>query len=392
MRSGFRMLPSSEIFQLNNEYNTDLRKNKINGNIGVYLDDFGKPYVIPVVKKAISSLSFSNFNYFSISGEPSFLRKTTRLVLGKALFQTCEQAIAKQGVIGGTNGLFIWGNLIKQVKKKPTLILSNPSWPNHEKIFSFLGFNIKRYNHLDVNGSFNLVSLKKAILQNPKAFVLFHGGPTHNPTGVNPKNNQWIELAQLIKQNRNNVCFDFAYMGLGDNIESDCFPIRLFVENNIPTSVIISYSKNMSLYQHRTGVFFTTASSLKEKEVIESNLKNIFRIVNSNPSAFGELIVKEILKSKELKKEWTDSLSQMVESINRRRKLFAKKTGSRFKLIADHKGLFSLLNLNKRQIKILKDKYGIYLLSNSRINFGGISLDNIPKVAKAVLEVAKKST
>lgn len=383
-------IPSDEIFQLNIEYTNDERENKINGGIGVYFDDEGKPFVLPVVKKALSLLPYENFNYLPINGDPVFLTESARLVLGDTLYERSKNKIAHQGVNGGTNGLFLWGSLIKKNNKKPSIILSNPTWENHKKIFSYLGFKMIEYNHVNSHNEFDFDSCAHIILKYQHSHILFHGGPTHNPTGINPDKQQWKKFMQLIKKNNHSVLFDFAYMGLGENIDEDSYPIRLAVKNNVPTSIIISYSKNMTLYQHRTGALFMLGKTEKEKTIIESHLKYLFRIINSNPSAFGELIVKTILTHQELKKEWISSLKNMARSLYMRRKMFIENTGKKFSYLTRQKGLFSLLNLSPQTINNLKKKHAIYLLSNSRINFGGISIKNISKLARAVLNEMKK--
>lgn len=378
-----------EIFQLNKEYKDDPRKNKINGGIGVYLDDNGHPYVLPVVKKAISFLSYDDFNYLPISGDPTFLSESAKLVFGDALYENLQKKIAQQAVNGGTNGLFVWGNLVKGNNKKPAIIISNPTWENHKKIFSYLGFKIIEYNHLTVNKTFDFNSCKNSISKYPEKYILFHGGSTHNPTGVNPSKKQWIKLINLLKEYRQTILFDFAYMGLGENIDTDSYPIRLAIKNSVPVAIIISYSKNMTLYQQRTGALFILGKTEKLKNSIENQLKYIFRIVNSNPAAFGELVVKTILTNQGLKKEWISSLQDMMHSLHARRKIFTDRTAGKFTHLMDQKGLFSLLNLSPAQVSNLKKKHAIYLLSNSRINFGGISLYNIEKVAQAVLNEIK---
>lgn len=383
----FKTVIPDEIFDLNKEFTADGRKEKINGGIGVYLDETGNPFVLPVVRKTIKFLDSNNFNYLPIAGNPSYLEETTRLVLGNKLYEKYGDKFAKQGVMGGTNGLFVWGSLIKEVDKNPSLIISNPTWENHKKIFSYLGFKIIEYDHLGTEYNFNFPSLVKALADNPSVYLLLQGGLTHNPTGVNPNKNQWDELVAIIKNRKQRVIFDFAYLGLGENIENDCYPIRLFIKNNIPVSIIISYSKNMTLYQHRTGVLLVFTFSFKEKQLWENHLQKTFRIINSNPAAFGELIVRTILSSKELKAEWIKEIGSMVKSLNKRRVLLADNLTDKFSHIKHEKGLFSLLGLTPTQIKRLKERYAIYLLSNSRINFGGIMPENIPQLTKSILSV-----
>lgn len=155
-------------------------------------------------------------------------------------------------------------------------------------------------------------------------------------------------------------------------------------------AVIISFSKNMSLYQHRTGILIMNTFNQKDKEKLEAKTIYIFRIINSNPSAFGELIVKNILQNKEFKNKWLNSLKEIRNNLQNRRNLLAKYTKPQFSQIVKQKGLFSLLNLNEKQILTLKKEHGIYLLSNSRINFGGIQLDKISTLAKALNSLKKK--
>lgn len=386
MKKNIKITPD-EIFTLNKEFNADSRIDKINGCIGIYLDNFGKPFVIPIVKKIASSLDFSNFNYLPISGDSVFLEESSKLVLGNNLYNRYKDKIIKQGTVGGTNGLFIWANLIKSINSKPTIIISNPTWENHKKIFNHCGFNIVEYDHINKLGVFDFDSFKKVLSKYPNSFVLFHGGSTHNPTGINPSIEEWKKISQIIKKNNNQILFDFAYLGLGENIEKDCFPVRYFLEKNIKTSIIVSYSKNMSLYQHRTGALLMTTDNKENKDILESKTKYIFRVVNSNPPAFGEIIVKNILENKEYKKEWIKSLSEIRKNLQKRRELFDKYTNHRFKNITQQKGLFSLLNLSPKQVEILKKEHGIYLLSNSRINFGGIAINKIPKLAKALMSL-----
>lgn len=377
---------NDEIFSLNKEFSVDLRPDKINGGIGIYLDNLGKPFVIPVVKKIASSLDFSNFNYLPISGDPIFLEESAKLIFGKSLYYKYQDKLIKQGTVGGTNGLFIWGSLIKLDNKKPNIIIGCPTWENHKKIFSDLRFNIIEYNHINKN-KFNFNEFEKVLNKNKNSYVLLHGGISHNPTGINPNKNDWLHMSEIIKRNKNYVCFDSAYLGIGDNIKNDAFPLKLFLEKNIPMSIVVSFSKNMSLYQHRTGCLIIFEPNQKNKTIIESKLKYIFRIINSNPPAFGEIIANKILSNSGYKKEWLNSLAKIRKDIFKRRQMFDKYTNHKFPEILNQKGLFSLLPITPSQVESLKKEYGIYLLSNGRINFGGIAIDKIQKLSNAILSL-----
>lgn len=390
MIAKYKYFEPDTIFSLNDEYKSDKRSDKINAGIGIYLNNDGEPFVIPIVSRIASKLDFNNFNYLPIQGDKKFLEESTKLVLGNKLYQKYNHLISKQGVTGGTNGIYIWANLIKHSNQKPTIILSTPTWDNHNEILNNFGFKIIKFPQLDKNKQFNIKALTKAVIDNPNSFVLFQGGPTHNPTCVNPNNKEWSILVKLFKKYNNNILFDSAYIGLGDNFEKDCFSMRYILKNKINIAINFSFSKNMTLYQHRTSVLLILANDPKEKNNLDSCLNHLFRINNSSPPAFGELIAKTILTNKKYKKEWLSSLSNMSKNLKKRRQLFNKFTNSRFSYILDQKGFFSLLDLTKDQINLLKTKYGIYLLTNGRINFGGMSLKQIPIVAKTILQIITK--
>jgi len=178
---------------------------------------------------------------------------------------------------------------------------------------------------------------------------------------------------------------------LGQSIGLDSYAIRYFIEKNISTSIIISFSKIMSLYQHRSGALFTLANSEKQAQTIEDHYQNIFRVSNSNPAALGEILVKLILTKPKLKASWLKSLKNMTADIKKRRLVFAKIAGPKFKFVTQQFGLYSLLGLSKNEVTKLKKNYAIYLLSNSRINFGGMSYENISYVAKAISKTTAKS-
>ena len=143
----------------------------------------------------------------------------------------------------------------------------------------------------------------------------------------------------------------------------------------------------MTLYQHRVGAVYILTKTRDEKKQIQSRLSGLFRSINSNPAAFGELIVKSVLSSNDLKNEWLYDLHMMQESLTKRRKSFVQKTHSKFSYVMQQKGLFSLLELSTEQIGVLKNKNAIYLLKNGRFNFGGIGPNNMSRLCKAIQQL-----
>ena len=106
---------------------------------------------------------------------------------------------------------------------------------------------IKKYRYydpktigLDINGL--LEDLKAA---ENGSVVLFHAC-AHNPTGVDPSRDQWIEIAEVVKERDLLPFFDAAYLGFASgDYGYDAFSIRHFVEQGIPLFLAVSFAKNM---------------------------------------------------------------------------------------------------------------------------------------------------
>ncbi|TSC77241.1 MAG: tyrosine aminotransferase [Parcubacteria group bacterium Gr01-1014_31] len=382
--SCLRPLPEDEIFGLQRAFAADPRPEKLNGAIGVYTDETGKPFVLPVVRQAFEHLQASNFNYLPISGDPRFLELTAKLVFGEQRYATLAPTLAAQGVSGGTNALSLFGSLAKAADRRPTLIIGEPTWENHKKIFDHLGFAWKIFPHLTAAYTFNLTAALAALKTRRPSWVLLHGGATHNPTGVNPAQQEWQILARTMAEYGHTACVDHAYTGLGDGLIEDSAPIHQLIAAGVPTFIAVSFSKNMTLYQHRAGALLYAGKTAKEKTAVASHLEHLFRATNSNPPAAGELVVGKILSEPQLRRQWEGELAAMRSSINERRAQFIKLAGAPYGYLARCRGLFSLLQLGIKRIRALREQQGIYLLSSGRVNWGGIASADLPRLAEVV--------
>ena len=59
----------------------------------------------------------------------------------------------------------------------------------------------------------------------------------------------------------------------------------------------------------------------------------------------------------------------------------------RFKFIAEHRGMFSMLGLSQEQVSRLSDEFAIYAVSDSRINMAGLNETSVPLLANAVAKI-----
>ncbi|CDR00940.1 unnamed protein product [Oncorhynchus mykiss] len=127
----------------------------------------------------------------------------------------------------------------------------------------------------------------------------------HNPTGVDPKPEQWKEIADLVKKRDLLVFFDMAYQGFASgDIDRDAWAVRHFIEQGHKIVLSQSFAKNMGLYGERVGGFTVVCNDAEEAKRVESQLKILIRPMYSNPPMNGARIAATILNTPDLYKIW----------------------------------------------------------------------------------------
>lgn len=111
--------------------------------------------------------------------------------------------------------------------------------------------------------------------------VLLHGC-CHNPTGIDPTEQEWEVLAKLVADKGLLPLFDFAYQGFASGVEEDAAGLRIFAKYNSEILVASSFSKNFGLYNERVGAFTLVAPSTTVAETAFSQVKAIIRSIYSN--------------------------------------------------------------------------------------------------------------
>lgn len=114
--------------------------------VGAYRTDDGKPWVLPVVKKAEAKLAGDvdkesiNHEYLPVLGLDSFSSGATAMLLGKD-----SQAIKDGRAFGfqalsGTGALRNGAEFLHRQLGCNTYLVSDPTWGNHNLIFKNAGF------------------------------------------------------------------------------------------------------------------------------------------------------------------------------------------------------------------------------------------------------------
>lgn len=381
--------PPDPILGINISFAADNRDSKVNLGAGVYKTADLKPLILPVVKKAESLLLASELSkdYLAIDGMPEYIASTRHLVFGK---QSGDDRIYGAQSVGGSGALRVGGAFLREIGLA-NLFVSDPSWDNHQRIFTHAGLKVDTYPYFDSKKHrFDFERFMEKVKMMPKKSVLVLQACCHNPTGFDPTQAQWKEILDIIKKREIFPFFDFAYQGFGEGIEEDAASIRLALENEMDFAVAVSHSKNFGLYAERTGVLFFICRGLQEAKRIGSRLKVLIRGLYSNPPCHGARIVQTILASPELKAVWETQVNQMrariVEMRNRLANELQKKSGnSQFDFLSKQKGMFSYTGLSKEQVDRLIGDYGIYLPKDGRINIAGLNTSNIGYVVDAII-------
>ena len=388
--STIQQLPEDPIFGLQVEYNKDPRNTKINLSIGAYQNGQGQWEVFSAVKKAEQILVTQNLNkeYLPIEGDANYIKETVRLIFGNVP----ENVFAAQ-TVGGTSALRIGGDFLSQnITKK--IYISNPTWPNHNRIFSHAGMIVEEYPYYDVkNHTLDFEKFCQSIQKMPAGSAILLHGCCHNPSGIDPTQDQWRELSKLIKKQNLFPFFDLAYQGFGAGIEEDAFAIRQFAADGHQMLVAYSYSKNFGLYGERVGLLAALTENKDEATKIGSVIKGIIRGCYSNPPLHGARIVATVLQNPELRKIWMNELSSIRNRTQTmREKLLDGLNGdsAQFSFLKKQKGMFSYSGLTTDQVARLQKDFAIYMLKSGRINVTGLNDNNIQTIIHAIHEVIKK--
>jgi aromatic-amino-acid transaminase len=378
-----------KIIRLMGLFAADPRIDKVDLGVGVYRSPDGKTPVMAAVKaaeRAIWELQETK-GYVGLRGDPGFINAMRRLILGDA---APEARVAGAGTPGGTAAVRQVLETVHRFQPGATVWISDPTWPNHPAIIDHLGQARHTYRYYDAEtGGLDREGML-ADLEQAKAgdLILLHGC-CHNPTGVDPTLADWRALADLCARTGAIPFVDMAYQGFGDGLEADAAGVRLLAAAVPEVLIAASCSKNFGLYRERVGVVLIVTEA---KAAAEGVLAGMNRQNFAFPPDHGARVVQDILSDAGLEAQWRAELDAMRAVMQGNRAALAAAlrdaTGSdRFGFLAAHRGMFSLIGASPEQVDILRERHGIYLVGDGRMNVAGLTAQAIPKVAQALAEV-----
>jgi len=392
------MGPPDAILGVTEAFKRDTNPKKMNLGVGAYRDDAGKPYVLPSVRKAEAMVAAQNLDkeYLGITGLPAFTKAAAELAFDpNSQMLKDSRNVTVQG-ISGTGSLTIGAYFLAKFGSVKDIYLPTPSWGNHTPIFKNGGLNVKSYRYydpstcgFDANGAFEDLNAIPA-----GSIVIFHAC-AHNPTGVDPKPEQWKEMSEICKKRGLLPYFDMAYQGFASgDIDKDADALRHFVAEGHNVLLSQSFAKNMGLYGERVGAFTVVCADADEAKRVESQLKIIIRPMYSNPPCNGARIASTILNDADLRAQWLGEVKGMADRIISMRtqlKGNLEKEGSthNWAHITDQIGMFCFTGLKPEQVAQLTKDHSVYLTKDGRISVAGVSSGNVDHLAYAMHQVTK---
>lgn len=390
-----QIAPPDPILGLTETFKADPNPDKINLSVGVYKDASGKTPVLETVKEAEQRILAreDSKGYLPMTGEPVYCAEVQKLLFGEGHEIIAAKRAATAQCPGGTGALRVAGDYFHILHPGAKIWLSDPTWANHNTIFTAAGMQCEKYAYRDasING-LNFEAMCASIKQIPAGDVILLHGCCHNPTGIDPTVEQWAVIGDLLAEKGILPLVDFAYQGFANGIEDDRAGLLELCKKVKQMIVCSSFSKNFGLYRERTGALTVVGDSAEQAETVMSQVKLRIRYNYSNPPSHGGQIVATVLSDKELKAKWIEEVTTMRQRINDMRHLFVKTLKDKgveqdFSSIIDQRGMFSFSGLTKDQVLQLREKYAIYIVDSGRINVAGMTADNMDKLCEAVKAV-----
>ncbi|XP_028983080.1 aspartate aminotransferase, cytoplasmic-like [Betta splendens] len=390
------------VFQLTQDFNNDPFPTKVNLGVGAYRTDDGQPWVLPVVKKVEKVIVHDdrlNHEYLPILGLPEFRAASSRLVLGDKSPAIMESRVGAVQCLGGTGALKIGAEFLRRYyngnnNTKTPVYVSAPTWENHNAVFASAGFeDVRSYRYWDAaKRGLDMSGFLGDLESCPERSIFVLHACAHNPTGIDPTQEQWRQIARVMMRRQLFAFFDSAYQGFASgNLERDAWAVRHFVSAGFEVFCAQSFSKNFGLYNERVGNLTVVARDADSLRRLMSQMEKIARVTWSNPPSQGARVVALTLNSPQLFDEWKDNVKTMADRVLLMRaqlkaKLHALRTPGTWDHITQQIGMFSFTGLNPKQVEYLEKEKHVYLMASGRINMCGLTTKNIDYVAASIHE------
>lgn len=393
--SHVQQAPPDAILGLTEQFKADTNPSKANLGVGVYQDATGKLPLLRCVEEAERRLAQTPKakGYLAIDGLPTYDEDVKHLVFGEQSPLLAAGRVVTVQALGGTGALKVGADFLRQVSPDATVLISNPSWENHQALFTRAGFTVEKYRYYDAEAKGVDVDGMIADLEAADAgtIVVLHAC-CHNPTGYDLAPSDWQRVIDVVKARGLTAFIDMAYQGFSKGIEEDGAVVRAFADQVPSFLVSTSFSKSFSLYGERVGALSIVCADPDEAKRVLSQVKIVIRTNYSNPPTHGAALVATVLGDAELRSQWVGELGEMRDRIKAMRAalvagLAAAGVEGDFSYITDQVGMFSFSGLTKEQMVRLRNEFGVYGTDTGRICVAALNDGNVGYVSESIAAV-----
>jgi len=385
-------MPADAILGLIAEHRDDPRPNKIDLGVGVYRNAAGQTPVLDTVKKAEHRLVGTQASkaYIGTAGDATFNKAMQEMTFADSVSK--DRLVTLQ-TPGGSGSLRVAAGLLLRARENTTVWASEPTWANHRPLLGGAGLQLKAYPYYDTDKHvINIDAMLESLRTAPKGDVVLLHACCHNPSGLDPSDDEWRAITDVIVERELVPFIDNAYQGFARGVEDDVFAIQHMASRVPELIVATSCSKNFGLYRDRVGTLSFLSADSATQAVVSSQANNYVRTLYSVPPDHGAAVVSMILNDPKLRDAWLLEVDEMRERLQGMRillndALIEKAPGHDFSHLVRANGMFCFLGLSAEHVGRLKQDFGIYMVDSSRINVAGITAENVDYLSDSIAAV-----
>jgi aspartate/tyrosine/aromatic aminotransferase len=386
-------LPPDALLGITRMFKEDARATKVDLGVGVFKTEANETPVLRAVKAAQARLVANEQTkvYLPPEGAPGFADATRALVFGPMA------DAARIGVVqtpGGCGALRVGADLLKRAGAERVLV-TDPTWANHRPLLGAAGLSIEAAPFYDrASGGLKVDDyLRAAGKLGPRDVLLAHAC-CHNPAGVDLARDEIDAVVDVAARRGFLLFIDMAYQGFGEGLDADAYFARSAAERLPEAIVAYSCSKNFGLYRERAGALCLIGKDAARADALKSHALNVARQIYSMAPGHGGLIVSEILSDATLAADWRAEVDEMRSALFASRAMLAdalaeRQLGERYQRLRNERGMFSILPLEPAQVVAAREKFGVYMAGDGRINLCGVNPGNVAHVADAIASVSR---
>ena len=362
----------------------DPRPDKIDVGVGVFRDGAGSTPILKVIKEAEHRLNATqeSKSYLGSAGDKRYAELLRPILLGE---HAGDDRIGGFQTPGGCGALRLGFELLARANPDARVLVGGPTWPNHLPIIRAVGLEAREYPFYERGqGAIRFEDMIAALRSGEPGDVALLHGCCHNPTGADLDQDQWLEVADAVRERGLIPFVDIAYQGFGRGLDEDAFGVRLMLEASEDVVIAQSCDKNFSVYRDRVGSLWIKSESRETTANAIGLLFQIAREMWSMPPDHGAACVRIVLDDPELRERWMVELTAMRDRINAVRQRIAG-ADPRLAFIGRQYGMFSMLPLSREQVLKLREDHAIYMAESGRFNVVGMGDAQIDRFIAAVI-------